>query len=199
MPNPDLVNLAYILVELLVPIVPAFLFHRFLPGNTFVKGPLQGLKINLTGAFAGYFLLFFLIYLAPRPTSSEVWKVIGKISPDSGIPAEYQIDRRISPPLTVVPPGNQSFEMTLPIEITNGKEVFPDIVVACKPDGKFQTEVIHLSDDWLKLDQSHKIKRNMGDHTITIINPVTLQKVGSSYSPPDVVLKSESSSTTDAH
>jgi hypothetical protein len=197
-PNSDIINLTYIVVELLVPIIPAFVLHRWLPNKTFVSGPLKGLKIDLTGAFAGYFLLFLLIFMAPRPKPSAVWKVIGKISPDSDITAEYQIDCRISPPLTNIP-DNKSFEVTVPIDIKDGKETFPDLVVACKPDGKFETAVIHLSDDWLKLDNTFQVIRNNGDHTITIKNPVQLKKVAAPYSPPDLVLKGQSVPTMETH
>src|SRR5271168_3825451 len=109
----DQINWIYIAIELLVPIVPAFLFNWLLPGSTIVSGPLKGLKINLTGAFAGYFLLFFLIYLAPRPKGGEVWTVIGKISADPDVAAQYQLDCRVAPPLTNIAGDNKSFELKL--------------------------------------------------------------------------------------
>jgi hypothetical protein len=180
--DPNTVNLIYIVVELLLPIIPAFILHRYLPNKTFVKGPLKGLQINLSGAFAGYFLLFFLLYLAPRPLSSEVWKVVGTISPNSKITPEYQIDCRISPPLTNIP-DNKSFEVTVPIEIKDGKRSFPDLVLTCKPDGKFETQTIHLGEEWEKLD-SIKLDRDERAHTIKINDPVQINEVRIPYNPP---------------
>jgi hypothetical protein len=187
--NSDIVNIIYIVIELLVPIIPAFIFHRWLPSESFVSGPLKGLKIDLTGAFASYFLLFFLLYLAPRPKTAEVWKVIGRIKPNSDI-TNAQLDFQVSPPLVLIPDG-KSFEMILPIEIKDGKENFPNIVISCKPTDQFQTMVIHLNDEWSRLDQSIKFERNEQDHTITIDSPVEITKVDAPYSPPNTVLKAQ--------
>lgn len=42
---------------LLVPLAPAYILYRKLPSDTVVKGPFKGLTVQLTGAFAGYFVL----------------------------------------------------------------------------------------------------------------------------------------------
>jgi hypothetical protein len=68
-----------------LPIIPAFLFFKLLPNTAIVGGPFKGLKINLGGAFAGYFLLFItavpfmnrLIIL--KSDEYQVWQIKGAI------------------------------------------------------------------------------------------------------------------------
>ena len=51
-------ELIYLLAAvLLLPLAPAYLLYRTLPSDTGVTGPFMGLSIQLSGAFAGYFLL----------------------------------------------------------------------------------------------------------------------------------------------
>lgn len=52
--------LVYLLAILLLPLIPAFILYKTLPAETNVKGPFKGLTINLSGAFAGYFLLVLI-------------------------------------------------------------------------------------------------------------------------------------------
>lgn len=54
---PFLVVLAAII---LLPLIPALLIYILLPSNAQVSGPLEGFRVNLTGAFAGYFALVLL-------------------------------------------------------------------------------------------------------------------------------------------
>lgn len=52
----------YLLLGFLVPLIPAYILYKTLPAETSVKGPFQGLKINLSGAFGGYFLLVLIAF-----------------------------------------------------------------------------------------------------------------------------------------
>jgi hypothetical protein len=47
-----------ICVMVLLPLYPALIIFRKFPDKTHVSGPFKGLTLNLTGAFAGYFILF---------------------------------------------------------------------------------------------------------------------------------------------
>lgn len=60
-------NIIYLLLIVLIPIIPAFIFFKFLPGQADVDGPFKGLKIKLTGAFAGYFLIFIILIYIIKP------------------------------------------------------------------------------------------------------------------------------------
>lgn len=67
----------------LLPIIPAYLLFAALPGKAAVTGPLKGFRINLSGAFAGYFALVLLLVSAlprilPRPPPLK-WAVSGQV------------------------------------------------------------------------------------------------------------------------
>jgi len=79
-------NLTYITILVLLPIIPAYILYRTLPSRAMVRGPFKGLNIQLSGAFAGYFLVLLLmlsfVYTRlklPR-TEYEIWTIKGKIS-----------------------------------------------------------------------------------------------------------------------
>ena len=75
----------YLSVLMLIPLAPACILYKFLPSKTLVEGPFKGLTINLSGAFAGYFILVLvaLSLLYPKiistPQNYEVWKIKGRV------------------------------------------------------------------------------------------------------------------------
>ncbi|HET9408420.1 MAG TPA: hypothetical protein VFO39_14355 [Candidatus Sulfotelmatobacter sp.] len=73
---------------ILLPVLPAYFLFKALPATADVSGPFQGLQIKLSGAFAGYFLLFvFIIYnlktIMP-PASAQVWEISGHVTDANG-------------------------------------------------------------------------------------------------------------------
>lgn len=80
-------NILFLLVIILVPTIPSFLMFKYLPANAVVKGPFKGLRIDLSGGFGGYFLIFLVLAgLQGRFQSInyEKWEVNGQIVfPDS--------------------------------------------------------------------------------------------------------------------
>ena len=73
----------YITVAVLLPIIPAYIIYKTLPvEKTIVRGPFKGLKIQLTGAFAGYFLIILIVFgfLELRIREKcQVWTVTGYV------------------------------------------------------------------------------------------------------------------------
>ncbi|MBM9596264.1 hypothetical protein [Roseitranquillus sediminis] len=59
-------------VVVLVSLVPAWILYRILPSTSVVTGPFKGFDLNLTGAFAGYFIIMIfgasilMFYVKPR-------------------------------------------------------------------------------------------------------------------------------------
>lgn len=52
------------IICVIVPLVPTILIYKLFPNNTIaVDGPFAGLTVKATGAFAGYLIIFFLMYL----------------------------------------------------------------------------------------------------------------------------------------
>ncbi|MCH8032849.1 MAG: hypothetical protein IH950_03690 [Bacteroidetes bacterium] len=75
----------YLAAIFLLPVIPAYVLYKTFPSNTIVKGPFKGLDINLSGAFAGYFLLVLIavgmVIQAPseEPDHYEIWKINGNV------------------------------------------------------------------------------------------------------------------------
>jgi len=73
----------YIVVTVILPILPAYILYKNLPiGKTIVRGPFKGLDIQLTGAFAGYFLIMLVVFgfieLRVRGRC-QIWQVTGYV------------------------------------------------------------------------------------------------------------------------
>lgn len=82
-------NIIIIIVIVLIPIIPAWILYKFLPGEgrSFAKGPFRGLNIQLSGAFAGYFVVLLFagsLYMTLPKTKCDLWKVKGKIKLEQG-------------------------------------------------------------------------------------------------------------------
>jgi hypothetical protein len=79
----QLIILLRFVVIVLVPIIPAYLLFKALPSTADATGPLQGVGLKLSGAFAGYFVIILLVLfqwnkIIPGP-GSDVWEVNGRI------------------------------------------------------------------------------------------------------------------------
>lgn len=79
-------NVIYLLIIIFAPILPAFIFFKFLPKNkAAVAGPFKGFQVKIAGAFAGYFLIFIILIgyvkplLKPPSTSEKLdFEIIGR-------------------------------------------------------------------------------------------------------------------------
>lgn len=73
---------------MLMPIIPATLLFKALPGTAIVKGLLAGLRVDFSGAFGGYVALavFFSMFAAQqhmiRPTAT--WHLRGTLQAEQG-------------------------------------------------------------------------------------------------------------------
>ena len=122
-------------LALLGPVLPAYLLYKKLPSRASVKGPFKGLDIQLTGAFAGYFLLFlsilsFVSLRAKPPTPYEVWQIKGYIAAE-GISDQKADDFRFSsrPPVVNIYPDG-SFQMAVAVtQLQEGIRKFPVVII----------------------------------------------------------------------
>jgi hypothetical protein len=79
-------NIIYLCVIFFAPLLPAYLLFKYLPSHAVAKGPFKGLRIDLSGAFAGYFLLVLLAYSylynekSNPPEPGEMWMVTGHLT-----------------------------------------------------------------------------------------------------------------------
>jgi hypothetical protein len=71
----------YITAWFILPLIPAFLLFKFLPGTGNVKGPLKGMEVKFGGAFAGYLILYLISYkpmqgwIRKAEEPREVWTI----------------------------------------------------------------------------------------------------------------------------
>lgn len=118
-----------------LPIVPAYLLFKTLPGGAFVNGPLKGFDINLSGAFAGYFALVLLLFCTmplwkPKQEPEEDWTVTGTIQYDGGNAESLSSQTRIlliPPRPTVNRDGSFAVSFQLPAGID--KSDLPNLAI----------------------------------------------------------------------
>jgi hypothetical protein len=165
-------DLVYLAVAILLPIAPAYLLYKVLPSQTTVEnkglasestveGPWKGLFIKLSGAFAGYFLVFlaamsFVMTRAERPTARyEIWEVKGKLNWDqNSAEADPQRVRLKLLPASDTVLGDGSFDIKVASEIVDtGKLKFPTLVIE---HPEFQTISIDLNESQGKFGQEVK-------------------------------------------
>lgn len=125
------IYLTLVVLTILLPLVPAVIIYRFLPSRTFVTGPFKGLNIQLSGAFAGYFILVLVMggFISTRPKTYEVWTVKGKAV--LAAPAEALVESDISVrPNAVTFFGDGSFALDIPVRRNQAGELdFPTLIV----------------------------------------------------------------------
>jgi hypothetical protein len=165
----DLIILAFII---LLPIIPAYLLFKVLPSRATVSGPLKGLKINLGGAFAGYFAVVLVIlssYNIWHSAPAVKWTVQGRIiDKETGL-AVQPLDPRsvtLSPPSPVFGnDGNFTLYFTPTLNDDGRTYDFPKLVVGCPPEYSERTidmdpaQLASLAADLhVKSEQGHHIK-----------------------------------------
>ncbi len=120
--DPQLYKMLIFTIWFLVPLLPSFILYKFLPNNQVaVSGPFKGLKVDMAGAFAGYFILVIAAYfivkqmIFEKPAEYEAWTLKGYITDDKKMPLGKE---RNKPDITVYPT----------IDIDNGRLDFPILV-----------------------------------------------------------------------
>lgn len=127
-------NILIILIIVLVPVIPAYLLFKLLPSRAIVTGPFKGLKIDLGGSFAGYFLIFIVlidIRSSFQVTDYQEWTAKGRIvQADSNITFPYVDQRYVtfsSPAVKSDPNGN--FSLTF-LVTSDGRYDFPYMYIS---------------------------------------------------------------------
>jgi hypothetical protein len=183
--SPAALNLATLAIILLLPIIPAFLLFKLLPNTAVVNGPFQGLRIDLSGAFAGYFALVLLVLSThsvwnppPPPPGYQVWTVSGRVTDNDGnaIPNLNTGDFALQNPslVTMDPAGN--FKVTVPITFTSaGAPTYPSLCVSVPSS---------YTPNCIELDPTASSMKAVAAYsTMNINNPIQLQPIQQAYAP----------------
>jgi hypothetical protein len=134
----NLLNIPFVVLAgvILLPLIPAVMLFKLLPSTAVVSGPLQGLRIDLGGAFAAYFALVVLILSTknsvwdPVPTY-QVWTVTGTVTDNNGTPVAPLAVGDIS----LLPPSltesNSWFTIDIPVRPgQGGTPDYPTLAIA---------------------------------------------------------------------
>ncbi len=174
-------NLIYITVVVLLPIIPAFILYKALPSRSRVSGPFKGLTIQLSGAFAGYFLVvlvmlgFVYTQLKPIGAQYEIWTIRGQIGFEQ-VAASANIR---SIPLFIRPPNpiineDGSFKMEIlaksePTGVTD----FPTLIIDYPG---YVTANVDLNEKVAPFAKKYDKKYDKNTKEIRINEPVFLKK-----------------------
>ena len=175
-----------------LPLIPAYILYRLLPSRASVTGPFRGLTVNLSGAFAGYFLLVLIAVFLVREQmqrdyeakSFQVWKIIGQVSS----PEEYQ-DFAGKPvvhfeprPVRVFSDGHFELEIVVRRSGTGGDNMeFPKVLFG-GPSHKKETR-------YIKFNEEYEV--NSEARTITFKNVIKLKSLNVSASDGSPVVAGE--------
>lgn len=178
--------------QVLLPVIPAFILFKALPSRAAVagrkKGLLKGLHLKLSGAFAGYFVLFLVVVetwpaISPPVTPPyQLWRVNGSLKivnldgsqPPEGY-AKYAVTFSQTPPTSAWDPNGGNFTVDVLVRpgLAPGVQDFPTL--GARVEGYSPAAV------WLgprkTLGQNYTIHINNEKHEIQIDEPLVLRKL----------------------
>ena len=175
------IYLTLVAMTILLPLVPAVIIYRFLPSRTFVTGPFKGLNVQLSGAFAGYFILVLVMagFITTRPKTYEVWTIKGKAVMANAGDTLVESDISVRPN-NVAFLGDGSFTLDIPVRRNQaGKLDFPTLVV--HHDG-YESVYIPLGDKRYAFGgPGIKVETDKGAKTKLIAEQIRLQRSSVPY------------------
>ncbi len=127
-------NTVYLVILILLPIVPAYLLFKSLPSTADVTSVFKGRQIKLTGAFAGYFLLFYICMLQFKSLIQpdeiyQVWTLSGTVVDAAN---NRPVDDTRNPKIAYAPPSsitNGVFQLKIVAEKKIDRIEFPRLSV----------------------------------------------------------------------
>jgi hypothetical protein len=134
-------DLLYMAAVILMPIIPAFLLFRLIPGNQAdVQGPFKGFNLKLGGAFAGYFVVMLVAYAfwndVLQPSQVQNWSVRGIVSLQQNVtgtqPSVTTVQMRMKPPHANIDNDGGKFAFVLPIDRRHDSAWdVPNLILSC--------------------------------------------------------------------
>jgi hypothetical protein len=165
------------------PILPAFVFFKFLPSKADVSGPFQGLEIKLGGAFGGYFLILLLSYSRISGMLSQAeaqkWVVTGNIALADAADKPQMASLVVHPPNpSVEPTGHFALELLLPTSNSEASDS-PHLLVSCEGYQLVSVPIVTSAGGQPSSaykGQSFELKIDTEQHRIEVVQPIRLEK-----------------------
>jgi len=170
----------------LVPLIPAFLLYRFLPSTIRVSGLLKGLKVQLTGAFAGYVLVLLIVHdYVPRPlppsTREEgvaLWTIEGRLQLEGEDASQdvRTVELLFQPPAPPQPAPDGRFEVPYVPFLAGRGAVSTTLVV--RKDPTFLPVTLHFEADSVSIGETrYALRVDSAGRKITILRTIVLRQV----------------------
>jgi len=181
------VSFVVILVgSVLVPVIPAFLLFKFIRSTARVSGPLHGLKSQLGGAFAGYFLLVVTLLLfvrseLHRPAIEEavaLWTIEGRLQLEGGGVSQdvRTVELLFQPPAPPQPAPDGQFEVPYVPFLAGRGAVSTTLVV--RKDPMFLPVTLHFEADSVSIGETkYGLRVDSAGRRITILRTIVLRQV----------------------
>ncbi len=185
MTGPDWVlRFTFVLVVILVPLIPAYVLFRILKSSATLKGPFQGLTLNLGGAGALYFAILLLLFYTLKPwtaaeAAEDCWTIEGAAvldePPQSGI---MNVFVRARPP-----------ELDYVLRDTVGFEI-PGAIPGPSQELKLLITAEGYCDELLPIPLSQRdsaaFEYDDKAKTVTVLEPLVLRRIHDEpeYNPP---------------
>jgi len=188
-------DLVWTVVIVLLPLVPAVILYKLFEQKTFVTGPFKGLRLDLSGAFAGYFLILvvlcFVLY-RPMQQRKDLQSKIENLSSQlqdarqaTGWTVWGQIEFTDQPTNSLTKSGVRISIVPLPeiyndgtfevhvVKTTEGaRQIFPSLEIS---KDNYWTETVHLESLGSTLGTQYSKNRDESNHTIWIQTHVKLR------------------------
>jgi|SRR5271165_1511490 len=165
------------------PILPAFVFFRFLPSKADVSGPFQGLELKLGGAFGGYFLILLLSYSTItgmlNRAEAQRWVVTGNIAlADPSDKPQLALLTMHPPSPAMEETGHFSLDLLLPTSDSEGSDSphlqvsyagYQNVTVPIMIAGGGKPSSSYAG-------QNFELKVDAAQHRIEVVQPIRLEK-----------------------
>jgi hypothetical protein len=176
-------QILYYAIWIFFPILPAFVFFKFLPSKADVSGPFQGLELKLGGAFGGYFLILLLSYsrITGMLTQAEAqrWTVTGSIALADSADKPQMASLVVHPPNpSVEPTGHFSMELLLPTSDSESSDS-PHLLVGCEGYQLVSVPIVTAGSGRTSSPyqgQNFELKIDAQLHRIEVVQPIRLEK-----------------------
>lgn len=191
------IDLLFLVVNVLLPLVPSILLYRSRWGSKDgeVSGSVLGMSYKFAGAFAAYLIIFlFLVYVRPREGNHyHTWTVEGVIEAEDANLNDIFV-RLVPPRLAVLNEGRFSWEIPV-VEDSVGRLHFPNL----------QLDLTGFQGQTLSLDPVRRygaavveMTHDEDERLITFLKPIVLKpaRIGQRYAgvnvaPPPVSIASQ--------